>query len=320
MHDVIGHLPPFPIDAMFSVVSGLFNRVSTAIRRTEAFCYEPYSRALWRFAGRRSPARDDYTGVPGASRIGMNYIQRMWVAFNIAEDDRLQHIQDWQSAKFIASASNPKGVKRVIRSDESLRKQEERRRRDAIALMIHQALYGKEEMQSGEMVVMVRGQPVVVPRVKVARSVDELEEQFRMWVAGEKDWHDLVVDSYKDRIRKQFDDERERREAITVAREEPGVSSDTALVGYTPEQIRELRPDLVSRKAGARRVYDNAAPSVIYRKYVADDPKQGNLRADEHGIYELPPEERMKLQGAVEERRPTFSSEPIEPDKERGGR
>lgn len=319
MHKIVGRLPKFPLDALFYIVMGLYNRVSTAIQRTEAYCYEPYSRAVWRFSGRQSPARDEYTGIPGTSRLGMNHIQRMWVAYNLAEDDRLDHIQQWQSAKFIASASNPKGVKRVTRSDESLRKQEDRRRRDAIALMIHQALHGREEMQSGEITVMVRGKPVVVPRVKTARTVDELEEQMRMWVAGEKDWHDLVVDAYKNRLRGQFQDEREKREALLPVA--PGVSSvPTTLVGYTPEQIRELRPDLLRKKVGARKVFDGSTGSVLYEKFVAQDALRGNLRADEFGVTELSPEERSNLQGDVEKRRPAFRSHPIGPDGERGER
>lgn len=319
VHKVIHRLPRLPLNALFYIVTGLFNRVSTAIQRTEAYCYEPYSRANWRFAGRLSPARDDYTGIPGTSQLGMNHVQRMWVAYNLAEDDRLEHIQQWQSAKFVASAMNPKGVKRVTRSDESLRKREERRRRDAIALMIHQALHGREEMQSGEITVMVRGKPVVVPRVKTARTVDELEEQMRMWVAGEKDWHDLVVDSYKNRIRGQFQEERDKRDALLPV--QPGVTStSTPLVGYTPEQIRELRPDLIKKRGGGRRVFDGATGSVLYEKFVANDAKQGNLRADEFGVVELPPGERSNLQGDVEKRRPAFRSRPIESGGERGER
>jgi len=319
MHEVIYRLPKLPLDSLFYLVTGLSNRVSTAIQRTEAYCYESYSRATWRFSGRQSPAKDEYTGVPGTSRIGMNHVQRMWVAYNIAEDDRIEHIQQWQAAKFVASATNPKGVKKVTRSDESLRKREEQRRRDAIALMIHQVLNGKEEMQSGEIVVMVRGKPMIVPRVKTARTVNELDEQMRMWVAGEKDWHDLVVDAYKNRIRDQFADERQKREAIAPT--QPGVTSgSTPLVGYTPEQVRELRPDLIRKKVGARRVFDGQTGSVLYEKFVARDAQQGNLRADEFGVVELPPGERSNLQGDVEKRRPAFRSEPIEPGGERGTR
>jgi len=318
IHQIVNRLPKIPLDDLFYIVMGLFNRVSTAIQRTESYCYESYSRAVWRFAGQQSPSRDEYTGIPGTSKLGTNHVQRMWVAYNIAEDDRLDHIQQWQSAKFVASAMNPKGVKRVTRSDESLRKREEGRRRDAIALMIHQILHGKEEMQSGEIIVMVRGKPMIVPRVKTARTVDELDEQMRMWVAGEKDWHDLVVDTYKNRIRDQFADERQKREAIAPT--QPGVTSgSTPLVGYTPEQIRELRPDLMKKKVGARQVFDGAAGSVLYEKFVARDAKQGNLRADEFGVVETPPGERSNLQGDVEKRRPAFRSEPIEPGGERGG-
>jgi hypothetical protein len=319
VHKTLRHLPKGVIDILFSIVKGLFNRVGYALRRTEAYCYEPYSRALWRLCGQDNPVREEFTGVSGTSRLGMNNTQRMWVAFNTAEDERVQQIQEWQAAKLVASAMSPKGIRKLNRSDENLRKQEEKRRQEIIEKTVRLILFGDASSQPDEIVIMVRGQPVRVPRVKTANSDAELADEMRRWVAGEKDWHDLVVDAYKNRIREQFAQEkRERETALTEAHaqsESPGVTGGTLIAGYTPEQIRELRPDLFGGKLGPRRVFDNSAPAAVYQKYVASESVPGRLRVDEGGVFIAPEEEKPSLQNQVQARRPKFSSSPIGPSK-----
>ena len=46
----VAALPGTTLDILFSVTMGLYARVSMAIRRTEAYCYEAYSRANWRLS------------------------------------------------------------------------------------------------------------------------------------------------------------------------------------------------------------------------------------------------------------------------------
>jgi len=316
-------LPKTTLDVLFSTTMGLLNRVGTAVKRTESYCYESYSRVNWRIAGRQSTMREEFTGIPGSGRLGMNHVQQMWVAFNLAEDDRLQHMQAWQSAKLVASAASPKGVKKLNRADESLRNREDSRRRTAIEQMVNDAFFGEEyEADAGEMVVMVRGEPVVVPRVKTARTADELSEQMRSWVAGEKDWHDIVVDTYKQRVREQFQQEKTRREESRRQLTEPGVTSETLpLVGYTAEQIKDMRPELFDRRAaGTKQVFDNSSRVSLYHKYIADNqPDFGPLRADELGVFveDDDGENEQGLQREVAGRRPAFSTEPIGPPKVR---
>lgn len=318
VYSTVASLPTPTLNILFSLTMGLFTRMGNALRRTESYCYEPYSRANWRLAGRRVPSHTSFNGIPGGENLGANHIQRMWVAFNLAEDDRLQHIQEWQSAKLGASANNPKGVKKLNAADDRLRTQEEDRRHRVIMRMLFDLIYGEGvEEEAGEMAVLVQGQPVVVPRVKWATTPDELAEQFRAWVAGDKDWHDIVVDTYKERIRDRFDHEKkERDDQLSEVMQEPGVTGGSSLVGYTLDQIRELRPDLLGPRQGTRRIFDSAAPAALYQKYMAGEAGAGRLQADEAGVYVQPPGEDdgpQDLQGQVERRRPQFSTEPIGP-------
>lgn len=300
---------------LFSQVAGLYSRMGRALSRTEAYCYEPYSRAKWGLCGRQSPARDDYAGIPGVSRLGLNYVQRMWLAFNLGEDQRLDHRWQWQAAKMIASATSPKGVKKLNTADERLQKKEEERRRRVISKMVDLVLWGDSPQDNDDpWVVLVEGKPVQVMPVKKAQTAEELEDEMRRWVAGERDWHDIVVDTYKARIKAQFEAEKQEREsALTEVHSHPGVSGGTSLVGYTLDQIRDLRPDLFQPKKQGKRVFDNQTPSVVYQKYVQEEVQPGRLMADGSKVYDTSPmgQEKPSLMDRVQERRPSFSTEPI---------
>jgi len=319
MHRIVRGLPEPTIEILFSLVMGLYNRTTTALHRTEAFCYEPYSRSLWRMCGRNTSS-DKMTGIPGGERLGQNYVQRTWVAFNLGEDARDEMLHRWNAAKLIASASSPKGVRSLNAADERLHQREEDRRRQVIEAVVRKILYGEEEEQekaSGSWKVQVQGQSVDVPAVKVAKTDAELEDQFRAWVAGEKDWHDIVVDTYKERIRQRFEKEKkERTDAIDAAMQRAGTTGQTNMVGYTIDQLREVRPDLVAERPVSRRVFDGDAPASLYQKYLREDANPGRLHADESGVYESPappasPSE--SLQEKIQGRRPAFSTDSIDP-------
>lgn len=314
LYRLVQTFPKAVIDKLFYSLMGLFARVGLALRRTEAFCYEPYSRSLWGFCGRKSPAAQSISGIPGTDSLGANHVQRMWLAFNLGEDDRLQHKQMWSSAKLVASANSPKGIKKINQSDDNLEKREDRRRKAAIARMVNEARYGEEfDEETGDMVVVVRGQAVKVPRVRTAHTTEDLEEEMRMWVAGEKDFHDLVVDSYKSRIKAQFDEEKRQRERSS--QQLPvGVYAGTSVVGYTPDQLEEFRPDLFQNKGG-RKVFDGGTPLAVYSKWVDREVGSGKLEADEFGVREREHEAPSSLQDQVASRRPAFSTTPIGPGK-----
>jgi len=312
---------PGPVlNILFSTVMGLFNRMSTAVGRTESYCYEPYSRAGWRMCGRRPPTQEGVAGMPGLSRLGLNHVQRMWLAFNLAEDDHDQYLRDWQAAKLVASATSPKGIKKLNQADERLRLREERRRAETILNMCRDAIYGPEAEEHKPWVVVVEGEAVEIEPVRTARTPDELEDQFRSWVAGEKDWHDLVVDTYKERIKERFSKEKtEHVDALGEAME-PGVTGGSRLVGYTPDQLREFRGDLFTKTPKARRVFDSGAPAAVYQKYLAEDPESGAMEADDVGLYVKDLKaEQAGLQEQVSSRKPQFSSEPIDSTSTEGG-
>lgn len=275
---VLTSLPLSALDILFSVHVALHNRVASALRRLEAYCYEDHSRLLWRMVGRKSPARDDVAGVPGVSTTGMNHAQRLWVAFNIAEDDRHVWQQEWAAAKLTASASSPKGIRKLNQRDESERKLEAEQRQRAIARVYHEATGHQVGEESG--VVMRRS---VTP--------EELVDEMSRWVRGEKDWHDQVIGAYKDKIREKHESDRVRHEArmreVEELSSEVGAVGGAFLVGHTLEQLQDIRgsvPGGFQRRGTS--VVTSANQHRIYEKYVAQDIPAGGFT--EQGAVAFP--------------------------------
>lgn len=249
---------------LFSIFHGLYNRVNTALRRVESYCYETYSRTFWRMCGGQHPGREDFTGVPGSSRLGMNSIQKVWVAFNVAEDERLSDQVAWEHAKLIASAQAPKGIKRIDQADKRRLQKEEERRRAVQDRMYWEAV----------------GRPDMLDRVTIRRpvTVEDLIEDMRKWVAGEKDEHDRIVDEYKNKIRERFESEmRAREEARRKLEKEAPLGSP--LVGLDASSI----PTKQGRR-GVSTVFEDGAPAALYHRYLRIDPSPGRLAPGEDGV------------------------------------
>lgn len=266
----LSELPKSVLEALFSIYTSLYNRVRAAISRVEAYCYEDHARSAWRMAGRLSPAREEVVGIPGVSSLGMNHVQRLWMAFNIAEDDRQVWDRDWAAAKLGASATSPKGIKRLSQRDESERKLEEDRRRRVMEDTYREAT-GLDAQEEGGMTVYR------------ASSAEDLVEEMNRWVRGEKDSHDLIVDSYKDRIRAKHEADKakheERMRVLDSLRAEPGATGGSNLVGYTVEQLRAIRGDAPLARKGTT-VVTSVAPARLYEKYVAHEIPAGGISAN----------------------------------------
>lgn len=313
------NLPGKVIDEVYRVARGLARRVARALEKVEAYCYEPYSRMAWRMCGRQSPARDEFTGVPGTSQLGMNHVQQMWVAFNMTEDNREEYLQAWASAKLVASATSPKGIKRLNAEDDRLQEREQDRRREVIRETVNTVLYGKDyDPTSGTMIITVGDQTFEVDRVVTAKSKDQLVDQYQRWVEGEKDFHDLVVDTYKHRIRTRFEEEKEEREALLRREfEDPMQDEPQPLVGYTLDQLAEIRPDLLEGGPRAVRIFDNDKSRHVLSRNVGRQEAAGAIQLGPDGPKAVPvrhgsQEGTGTLAERVANRRVQFRSEPMD--------
>lgn len=253
------------LDALYAAVSTLRVRVTDAAKVFEAYCYELQSRANWRMFGRRCPSEQSPSWVAGA---GPNALQRLWVSFNLFEDDRLQWENDWYAATTVAATMSHKWVQQ-IRTEEANRAKAEAERRNEVIRKAKNPEAAASESDTGM-------------RVVRHRTNEDLVEQMKRWQRGEFDDHDVIVQNYKDGIRQRHEETRlahERRMAALdqAAAESPGVA---AVVGYTPEQLAEMGLDAPTR---TRRIFDASHPGRLYDKYLSRDVPIGGLRPDGKG-------------------------------------
>lgn len=305
-------LPNRLLDILFSLCMGLLHRVEQATPLVEAYCYEPYSRSLWKALRGYMPSDEQITGIPGTHRLGLNTVQRIWLIYNEAEDNQEEWLQQWAAAKFVASAHNPKGVKKVSRQDESARKSE-KTRRERVIDETYLKVTGRLPNDKGK------------PRLYRAVTADDLVDEMQRWVAGEKDYHDVVVEAYKEKIRQRFEEEKQAKLAEEAARQAAYIEAQgredgepvviQPLVGYTLDQLAEIRGGEPFRRGSV--VYDNSNAAYVYQKYVEKDIEAGALQTD--GKAKAVPRQPMpseddenSLQERVRRRRMTMRPGPDE--------
>tara|TARA_R110000824_G_scaffold41176_5_gene122805 strand:+ start:368 stop:1621 length:1254 start_codon:yes stop_codon:yes gene_type:complete len=288
------------------VTTGFQNRLGRATRLVEAFCYEPYSRSLWRMLGR-----------PVTDLKNSSLIRRMWVAHNIAEDENKADDREWSRTQSIVASMSNKAAKHIRKSIQTQDEKEENRRQRVIEDAVNWVIRGDEPEEV--LTVMVNGEAVEVPRIHSAQTVEDLETEMRRVFSGEKDFHDMLVDEYHASIRQRTIDKREaRKQAILEARAradarevETGVK--TSLVGYTREQLAQFRPAAVRPKTTAT-VSESAQEQHMFGRYFAPEIRPGvltpGLKVEEAQRIDKPEAEEdskeSPLQAKISRRRPQF--------------
>ena len=284
-------LPESAQEILFSLVLGLFSRQQRASVLTEAYCYEDISRYTWRALGGQHPMTQ--AGIPGVERLGANPAQQLWTAYNIVEDQRHDDEQRWEGFKLAASATAPKGVKKLNQKDQQARASEKERREAIMDRGYYRALGVINEKghlsgdAAGDLGVQIIG----------PKSDEDLQEEMRKWVTGEMDWHDEVVANYKRKITERYEAEKRAREervqaARQVAQQHGEDLRPRALVGYTADALQEL---LRSRQRGARApgvrqiITSPGGQDYLYQKYLEEAPSPGHLQAAGDKLVENAP-------------------------------
>lgn len=310
--EVYSELPVPFVNALYTIFDGLSRRVTRALSIVEAYCYEPYSRSMWR-------------GLVGnEGKPIQNPVYRVWRAFNLAEDTRQADFAQWEHTRMFVSAMSSKGAKHLLNEEKKIKQREQDRRNGVIEDTITKVISGSQATEGSAVTVTLDGETFEVPRIMAARTADDLMEEMERTVKGERDYHDKVVERYKEGIRSRVETERSRRQeafdtALAMAKEE-GQAPDQApssvpLVGYTPEQLREL--NLVTSFAPRRQTADASHSTRLYDRYMQTaSPKVGWVGVK--GIPEpaVPPPTSSAagegepapspLQQAVAARKPTF--------------
>lgn len=282
--ETIRRLPAGLQEILLLILMGLFDRQNKAFEATESYLYETESRYKWRTLNGDLPSI--HSGIPGVEKLGTNYLQKMWMAYNQVEDHRLEDETTWEGFKLVASSNAPKGVKKLDQKDSRLRQTEEARRQ-AVMDRFYYVSMGVVTSEGKTTDPRLRDYPGA--RVEGPKSPDELAEDMRKWVVGEEDQHDRVVSEYKQRVRDRFEAQKLSRamrlEAARQRASEQGedLSMAAPMVAYTAEQLQEmLRNKGRGKSAGVRSVSlgEGGSAEYLYEKYIEKAPDAGRLQVE----------------------------------------
>jgi hypothetical protein len=269
VHDEwVRHLPNAVVDTLSSIILGLNNRVSRAVRLTEAFCYERYSRALWRMRGRQEGGLDN-----------ANVVRRLWTAYNMTEDFDVEDDRAWSHTRAVVGSMSNKGAKYISQEIKKADEKEQNRRQRIIEEAVNWVIRGDEKKEP--LKVVVGGKEVEVPQIHSAQSTEDLEEEMRRVFSGEKDFHDILVDRYQQSVRQRVLERREERQRMILeARRRSEEAEEQGLppiVGYTREQLEQIRPGIVSKPRTTAALPASAQSNFMFDRYFSPDLKPGVL-------------------------------------------
>lgn len=290
---------------MLGTVYGFFTRMREANYYLESYLYEDESRRAWRGLGRGGYPLTSRTAIPGVERLGLNPLQSAWVAWNQMEDTRDEQEYVWSNTKVLVSLQSHKGYESLTNKDRQRAETEDGRRASVQEKAWRRFRYGERPEENIHTGPSGEG-------VQKARTTDELEDEMRRWIRGEYDWHDTVVEAYKNRIREE-QEERERQKAEIMAElrakreaEERNLGVPTPkLRPITAQELEEIR-GTTGPHPGAKFITEADPVSRTFNRYLRPSVQPGNLSVDSSGnIVEKPPvvREQPSLADQVSSRR-----------------
>jgi len=321
--EVLNSLPRGAFDALFYCVLGLIRRMSKAQENILYFLFEDRSRDLWRGLGSGPPNLDTLTGMTGLEGLGLNASQKVWLAWNYAEDQRIRDEFNWTLTKQTIAPHAPKAVERMNKQEkqkEELRLQDRAKKSDEWYYKATGVLDedGKLITKDGSVV-----DPYVGDQVSMAYTSDELADEMRRWVTGDMDFHDKVVAEYKDQIKERMLQERsardqamaEAQQEIREREENLGTRPRTRLVGYTGDQVAQMMQEggFDADRPGARTVsYPTSRKQAAFDKWVDSEKDAGALVEEDGKLVarkEIPKPKKddRNLQDKITSRLPRYS-------------
>jgi hypothetical protein len=271
---------------MLGTAYGFFARMRECNHYLESYLYEPESRRLWRGLGSGQYPLWSKAGIPGVEKIGLNPFQSSWVSWNQMEDERDEQDNLWSNTKVLVSLQSHKGYEQLNNKDKN-RDQNENDRRMAVRDRARRRfLYGED----AEKDVAKDDQAI-----HKARTADELEDEMRRWITGDLDWHDQVVEAYKNRIRED-QAAREAEKARIMAELQQRKRTDEATLGRPTPKLKPVSPEDLERirqrrpLPGAQYIVESEPGIRTFNRYLRPQVAPGNLSVDDQGrIVEKPP-------------------------------
>ena len=246
--DFFGGMAGKARDLVVRHMGELNRRASRAVVLSEAYATETVSRYRWGQYRALNLMDPTVTGVEGTQNLGLNWGQLIWSAWNYYEDRREKSEAEWENAKFIASAFAGKGINQVHSRDKSRRKNELQDRQERKDRILRFALLGEDP----EKTTTYDGQTMIV-----AKTVDQLADQLKRDLKGERDWHDMVVDEYERQARERWDNRQREIQEFREAHAAEGVlgvqGGQADFGGLTRDEVEQRlkeRQERISKRIG----------------------------------------------------------------------
>ena len=272
------------VRAMMGTVLGFFSRMREANQYLEAYLYEEDSRRMWGGLGHGAHPLWVKSSIPGTDKLGLNSLQSAWISWNQSVDVREEQEYLWSNTKVMVSLQSHKAYESLTSKDKARDDREEARRQTAKEKAYQRFLHGDaENLEESESA-----------RATRTLTNEELEEEMRRWISGDMDRHDLIVESYKNRIRQEQEErERQKEELMQELRsrreseEEALGTPKPTLTAVSPEQIAEM---FKGAKSGAKFITEADPVSRTFNRYLRNPVNPGNLSVDSTGhIVEAAP-------------------------------
>jgi len=201
---LISRIPTNLQQKIINNLASLNSKASRLYPLTEVYVHENRSRFKWMQYSNLAINSQSVTGIPGTDEIGISHCQSAWVAMNKIIDRRDQIERDWGNAKFIGSCFAGKGVRSIDERDKT-RLERERQELDDLKIKVLYNYLNKTEGQKDapQITVLPDGRRVVVEKRFRADSVEDLADQLSAALSGEKDHHDLVVESQQRKVQER---------------------------------------------------------------------------------------------------------------------
>jgi len=233
----------------------LIKKEEDTFKVLEPFLYTKESRDLWNKVKARRYHGETVFKAP------LNHFQVYWTSWNIEEDARLERKESWDQTMLMASAFNPKGVKSIrdkwYKQDEELDKERQNVLSDFLA-----------------------GNGVNFKETKKETEAERLHREFAMWVSGEQDEHDKIVESYKKEMMDNIDRMQKRQEELRQqnrqrALDEEGLKMNK-LVGLTDQDLAKINVTKTSNTITIHNEVQSGLKNVL-DKYLYSKEDAGTL-------------------------------------------
>ena len=219
-------IPNILCDKIIEEVTGLKADFSEIDKFVEGFCYTQQSRQKWELLDNRQVNDDHFTGIPGTKTIGLNSFQENWLQINRALDQEEAYNQELSLALIVASASNPKGSRKMrAQHDSSLQKSKDKRKKIA-----KEGFGYKTSWKEGGW---------SAPTDTAEELVAELERQ----MSGKKDKHDLVISNYLEGLKNasesfKLEEQQKMQESVDRHKDEPMITGTQRVL--TNEEVKAM--------------------------------------------------------------------------------